>query len=802
MARKRKKGKQKNVHTLQHILSVYKSENYKQANLLLKKAKITSEESGKAKQLKVLINNQLAYQYLADKQFTKAIEQITPNFATTPKPNFPLALDKSAILLGIAYLYLGDFALAQQHLAQTIEKPETQSFYFYYIVAGLYEKQAQSFDTLTAFHNHHAPHFQIFDKIQQAYLNALFFLFKENQTKALEILEVVQPISHSQKNNFQALVAILKQDKKQIKILSSTKTVYKAFLVTDLTVAEKNYLTTYPVFAKYLQALEKQITKDSFKDLLIKSCQKEQLLTKAEINSLEKNKALEPVLHYIAYNQLSILLNKVKTAEKKDFAKEIKPTLQFFNKHHVTILTTIPESIYTYVIGYREINQVTDYKLFFKSVLLYLTTFKESLTAKQINAIGWEITNALISSIEHEKSRKVILKGINDILLLLPNMIGIKLLELLNLHIADSKNHLILDIFTYPSIAQETAQLTHKIEGVLVVNMPNPMGGFFDIFNDDDEEEEVEIQLYKESIEQLITRFVFAATKYPPHRKAKVILEVYKLLHKHIILLQEEHETSIDKDVRKKFEDSYKAQLLFFKVENFDSPFYLDYQKLVFANSLVDLNKYWNRPKAMIQYLAGLLANDQHVPLIEHLFFKISDEVKPTSRWRGEPGIEKKCKPYFGALGTLLVVIYDSKIIDNKLPVIRNFLTRYDMGIKEIIKMMQTAYRFWKPTLYINVEIFNETYKNFKEQKYLTLHYEIARVAVEQLDNIMLPLHYNTAGKILQLIMKLTNQHPDFNYDKALVKQLYQFIGKTLKKKQLKGLTKIYKDAKKNFKFL
>lgn len=156
----RRKSKSKSKHNTRNqvgfkdILLKFQQEDYAGAGNLFKKAKITSEDAGKAKQLKMAILHQIGFQYFLDKKYTKTIELLSSSLQVQSKAGFPLPFELTHTLLGLSYLHIGQFKEGAASLKKGIlETSNTATFY--YLLALIYDQKdsSNSFDVFLQTHH-------------------------------------------------------------------------------------------------------------------------------------------------------------------------------------------------------------------------------------------------------------------------------------------------------------------------------------------------------------------------------------------------------------------------------------------------------------------------------------------------------------------------------------------------------------------------------------------------------------------------------------------------------------------------
>ena len=247
--------KNKKQISFEIVLEKYSLGDYTNASILLKKAKIKSDEAGHAKQLRIALNLQLAFQYFEKHFYESAIKYSRANREMQAKEGFPFSFEKHDVLAGISHLYLGNFSEAEKYLSHTLENENTKGFYFYYMLAHLFRGDYVKTKTIAQFKKELPETVNNLSENKQLFLQAMFYLQKDNKAGAIKTLQDIKAVSHSQKVNLNAIVSFLTN--KKITQSSSLQALYKALFKFNLDENERNYLSKFPILQKNTEPVVK-----------------------------------------------------------------------------------------------------------------------------------------------------------------------------------------------------------------------------------------------------------------------------------------------------------------------------------------------------------------------------------------------------------------------------------------------------------------------------------------------------------------------------------------------------------------
>ena len=291
------------------VLEKYNTGNYQNAYDSLKKAKITSEESGIAKQAKVEIANQISLQKIADHDYADAIAFSSSNSNIQAKPDFPINFAKGEIIAGISNLYLNKFEDASKFLSNTYNTEETKHFCFYYILSELFKGKFAALKNIKEFNGTFKNEFETLGLAKTTYLQAIYYLMKDDHPSFSRILKTIKPDNQFQKDNLDSLIVFIGRQK-ATQTHNPTKPLYKLLTDKQLTSSERNYLKKFKTTSSYFDAKNKT-SKDDYSTVELKElCENGKPLSEDAFFHLMNDKDLVEYHKYFVFNQASALEQK------------------------------------------------------------------------------------------------------------------------------------------------------------------------------------------------------------------------------------------------------------------------------------------------------------------------------------------------------------------------------------------------------------------------------------------------------------------------------------------------------------
>ncbi|MCD4746901.1 MAG: hypothetical protein K8R58_11440, partial [Bacteroidales bacterium] len=363
----KKKNRKKNQIPLIQVIQHYEQGNYSRANELLKKAKITSEESGIAKQLKVEIANQVSISYFKEYKFKEAIQCAESTFNIQPKPEYPLPNANTNIIIGLSHLFLGNYNDAIQYLKSTHNNPETSSFYFYYILAELYNNQYESCKSIVEFNNLNKEYLEQIPDNKKAWLQAVFYLIKNKFLACSNKLKEINTESHVQTRNLEFLINYL--NKKRFKQeYQGLKPLYKFLSGFELSFTEELFLHHFQNIKQYHKNIKSKIKNKDLSDNINNLCFNAIPLDERILDLFISDNELKDNFKYIIYNNVNALVSDFNIEYNNDGNYELAN--RYINKFR-NYFFQIPESVFLYLSFTHMLDYLKD-DLFFRNILYYI----------------------------------------------------------------------------------------------------------------------------------------------------------------------------------------------------------------------------------------------------------------------------------------------------------------------------------------------------------------------------------------------------------------------------------------------
>lgn len=771
MARKKKhKGGNRRGNAIQfsQIKLAYLEGNYTKTLDLLKKAKIHPNEVGLAKQLKMEATHQLAYQYFCQYEYHKIIQLLPSNFEMQARKGFPLPTYKSEMLLGLAYLYTEDFTQAAQYLRKCLGHETTKGFAFYYLLAELYQGKGKSAAEAKEFLAAYPDFVKASSANYKRFLRATFYMLKGDFAQTQTALETIKPTSNVQKNNVNALIHILKQEAFDPKTASSLKPLYKAFLNIELESTEKNYLSKYAVFEKQLEQKSLNTAQEHLHEIVLSACQNQTLIEKKLFAAILSNPDYKAIHSYLVYNQVANLFNE--NVEKN--SRQINDLIKKYREDFFQI----PESAPCYLSFLLNTEREESSSFFFAVLDNYLTYFKDSLSPQQMTQVGWKMYQVMtidnyLSNLASGKKR------LREFMLKFDELAALKIWQIIEFAFSQEGKitNTELNLFSLSNIQESKEPMLLYLTDVF--QQARPSYSPFSFFNDGSTKKE-----YQEFCLRIIPIFLRAIHKYPPHRKARVTLDVLKLCHAQLSSLVLEYKLKIPETLSQNFADTYKKTLQQFNEYEENSPYYLDYQSFVQLPVLAKIIPILpdGTPKAIEKQFTALIKNNSIEGIVNYIFSQI-DDTHFDKAW---------AYPFAILLGAY-TLHFPEIAYEQNAQIIARFKKDHRDGrcahdLEFIAHVMARLLKHYKkpiiiPTLYFLIaEFYDEMINHY--------HFE--------------PIMYNSLGCTLNYIASTGKKAPAIDYDQNVINKVLSYLKKVVKARNLKTLGGQYKKANAYFKSL
>lgn len=761
MAKKKKKKKKvlQNQYNFSDIISSYTAGEYKKALALTKKAKVVPEEVGKEKQLKAEINHRLAYDLFCECRFDEAIATLENNFKVQPRKDFPIDLDKSWILCGLSHLYLGNFSQAAADIGKAAVSEQTIHFHFYKILAELYAGKYSDMKDVEAFELSHPEYFKQTEPVKKQYLQAVFYLFKDDEENFRKIISSIKPESHFQHQNLQALLSIVEAKPADIVKNDRIKPLYKIFVGIAPDSHERIYLAHFEVLKKYLNVQERKKKSINLKEEIGRLCDEGVPMLQSSLEAAMADARLAAFHSRIVYNQVAVLFNK--GVEKKE-----SPIHSLIRKYRKEFFR-VPESVFLYFhfVKQEEIRESPEF--FYDVVEFYLKEHAGALSSGQLNAVGWHMFDSFLAN-PGLGSSKIAEKRITSLMQSNPEMIGLKLWVICSYAFGTmpAMHPASLNIFILPGLQDEGEKIQKRIKEMLESLRPET-GLLSSLMHNKDE-----VRLYKQTVEKLTIACIKAASHTLPEKNAKVILSLFKLIQGYLKDLMVSQQQDVPRQVLHDFQASYQQLLETCRESSAKSSYTREYRALVFLKESATLQRKLNKPKpgSLREEYISLISKGFEEELITYL-----SEVVHQSDYN----------PALNLAITELISIYVIDFGDSA----EEKVTRLVKGLHE--KKPKIAWGDYRRRMFLT-GLTDLLIKKFNQAKFYRTNYLVAHEFVDEIIAYEVPDHYNLAGRLLTFMMKVLRASPDFAYDKVFIEKLLNYLSMVLKRRKLKGLKKIY----------
>ncbi|PIP54783.1 MAG: hypothetical protein COX07_03450 [Bacteroidetes bacterium CG23_combo_of_CG06-09_8_20_14_all_32_9] len=563
----KKKNQNNNHTTLNEVLNYYNQHNYIKASDLFKKARITQEESGIAKQLKAEIGNQLSIELLSEYKFEDAIKATESNFIVQPKPGYPLPLDKSRIITGLCYLYLGNFEKASQFLSYSIKSPHTMPFYVYYILSEVYQKKYISFKTIRDFNSLYSEYFATIEENKKLYLQAVFYLVKDDFISFHKTLKEIKPGDTIFEKNIPFLLyAHRKINNSESSLL---KPLYKFISKFELTYNERHYLSRFNQIGSFLKYTETKHLNLQLSEALKELCEHCSPLEEADLKGLLSDTTYKKYYNYIIYNQtISLIEQGIELNDYKIF---------YLIKNFKHPFFSVPESIFAYFIFAKETKLISLHD-FFNNVYLYLDIHKTNISAHYYEVICLHIFNVLQFCANFKNSEQSY-KRFSEFSRYKENCFGFlffKMIEYFFPSVVKDEREF-QQIFIHPEFNEFSDYFYEQISS-FVNGFKNAGAKLFLI------KEATGLYIH---IIQLLVKFL--SSEPPVNRKSKPVLRLFSYVSLQLYESFTGNKGIIDDSALEKFSGSFLKMLKYFNEDKPESRLFNNYQQLLFSKNINEI---------------------------------------------------------------------------------------------------------------------------------------------------------------------------------------------------------------------
>lgn len=742
-----------NKVSFDNVLEEFNSENYSFANELLKKAHVAMDEAGLAKQLKVEITNQQAIELIKEYRFNEAITKLESNFQIQAKQGFPLAIDKSNLIIGLSCLYLKNYTKTIQLLSSTINSEKILQLYFYCILARLYNKEFVIYKTVSEFNNLFKDYIVKISPNRAKYLEAIFYLIKSDYKNYKLKIKELQPENQIQENNILFFQNYFTSQKNK-KPLKEIKPLYKFLAYYELSHFEKEYLKNFDISKTLIIKNQTEIESKEIKSELENLCIYGKPLSNINFQKCLKNKEFVDVMPHIVYNQVNALYEITKEGINIDFDQRLASKIITENKR---AFFQIPESIYLYL-KYSQITDIVPENLF-TNVNIYFEIHKNNLNDFQIESIFIMVHYLTLSKLKFSE------KVYNEMLNLLKYKNDAAAIQMykfenycFNPKCKDFKD--LINLFKSPFFNEFSKEFINRLTNILF-DFNRSYNSFF--------ESTVKKNYYLEIINKFLNVLSF---DFLLHRKAHELLNFYYLFNKCLIDVIEEDKKNISSKVLEKYFNSYLQKIIYFKENNINSKYFIDYNKLLYFNDFEKLSDLFQSDKfsALKHEFLNYFTNDNE--LIVEIF--ITNEYNTS-----EP------KYFAELLNTYLTSTVDFYNQTNKEKISKIY--------NNFFHLKNEPYDLDNKT-YISI-ILSDLIKNYNKPNYFELIYYIFEKSIKLINLSQLnPRNFTTFYSFILYL--IANYKPDFAYNYDFISECIDYIRKKNNPKALN----LYNSAIERFK--
>ena len=741
--------KQDSKAGFQKIIRIFQKGDYREAACLLRQAKFLPKDAPKVNQLNIDIHFFWALDYFIQSDYSQAINTLRM-FIERYKKKMKLPLEKADILLGLSYLYLGNWEKGTDYLQASKNQESTRKFYFYYLLCLIYQKKYKDF---YVFFEKHQEDIDLLGQNRRQYLEITFAIVVQDLERAKTLLENYEGLSEAHTNNIIALKNIL--DSSTIVTREEhLKTLYKALLKVSLSETEEKYLALFPQFEDSVVDLKYQRLEKSLIKILEKLCEGQALSDSELIKCLKMPEEHRP---HIIYNQVANLYNEGIEENESQIVATIKKHERHFFK--------VPESLllFTQIVYWDAENFSSTF--FWRSLETGLDYFGETFNDFQFNRLSWSIFGCLQTS--GFTVEKVFNKRQFRMAVAYPQMLGLKLWQIIDhamlpgINLPDSA----LDVFTFSNFQYGHKMAIKKLEQALGGMFPQR--GFFSFMMEDLRELE---KAYEQILYRLQNALIRATNEHQVHLKNRVVLDLFKITHRFINKFEREKAITLEKEKIKKFTDAYKNILELFDEIKPASEYFQDYQLLL------------NAPKR--QAIAKLIDSNYDEKILKAQFKSLINEG--VTAIINQAFIDKMDSTHFDDYITKPLVVYLKTLVDNSGEHLEASIQQFG---KLYVKQLKLPYDCEHPD-----EVYLQLLGKLATEKPTPNHTQLlgtlANVYLPYMIGTIEPIYYNTIEKLLTYFRKTYKVNPDFNFDQELIQQLMVFTKKVVKTKKLKKLTK------------
>ncbi|MCP3931698.1 MAG: hypothetical protein GY705_21660 [Bacteroidetes bacterium] len=757
---KKRKGRSKGQkqYSLSDVSMRFHQGNYKLALRTLANAKVRSEEAAKAKELKVNICHHLAYDHFCKQEFESAIKAVSSVLNMQAKEGQQFPLEVTTTLVGLCHLYMGNFQKAESCLQASIEKENTRMFGFYYLLAILYQARYESF---SRFKENFASYFSHLDESRLEYLEIFFHLLKREYDTASHLLAAHETDSHIQHLNFNALQAIINKNNKSVSHSTKLKPLYRLLLRYELSATEKTYLSSYQALSPYFEELQ-QKEKDTLNLLRIRQlCEEGEPLLDVDFSHLLQN-IPEDLQPYVVYNQLALLYNS------KNFQDNYNGILSYFKKNS-RLFFRIPESIFLYLSFVYFDSDKHIASSFFSNIDQYLKNFGHLLSNSKLNRLGWMIFSCMDDNPDFTKLSNIGKRGIYELASQYPNIVAFQLWLMVEASVmpaSSQKGKLHLDLFSDPDVQNQRKEIIKHLDAFYRKMYPQESLLPFAMFS-----RKEDLHFFKTIIKQFTEQLLKSINDSSVAVEAKVVLDIFNLLHKYLAKLFNESEVKAD-SLYKSIKTGYQKALDYFDEKQENSPYFQDYKTFLLLPKMAKISSLleeqpWNLEKS----LAKLVKEGAASVILDMILRNIEDSDFNSY--------------YIPPLRIFLKVQVDHAQ-ERSVEFTESFIHAFKNKFQNI---------YYAPSDEYYLELLKNCITKLKSSKYHKMIYTLVRGFRKELTEVEVAVYYNTAGKVLQFLMQAITNQPDFEYDASFVDELLQFTGDVAKKRKLKGLGAIHKQA-------
>jgi len=515
--KKGRKGK-KGGARLSGILIHYNQKSYATALKQLKSATIRPNEQEAANWLRAYLPTAIAYNHFIQLEYQTVIDLLESIAEDSYKKN---------LLLGLSFLYLGNYSKAKDFLKDTTQSPKNHTLGFYYLLAVIYGGEV---DNEEAFFEKYGYIINDLDKEKQDYLKVILALSNEE----LETAKVHLNNFKTDNVNTQLLKNLIEGISLE-GAFDEAKGLYKVLSQLPYREEEANHLKTFPSLEEELNSAKRVALQEKYQNQIAQLCLEGIPLNRGDFLYL-KRELPERFKSQIVYNQIVALYNQA-NRNLRSIRKLIDENAEMFFK-------TI-ESLEVYLATFDIDEDHEDYRssYFWRNMMTYFEHFYGILSPRMLNQKGWEVYKALDSLEVVLLDEKHGIRYLKEFIRKFDTILGLQLKDFqLTFPMIDYRaTEASLSIFSNEYFEDYAEIILSELAFILERNdLPSieegmkSMGGEYNLSISSSLIKQEALEIYLKILDQGYSQIYKAFEKHDIHPKAVSVVEVMNILTKNL----------------------------------------------------------------------------------------------------------------------------------------------------------------------------------------------------------------------------------------------------------------------------